>query len=238
LLLLALALKDQDGASIFPLSPIEILWSNLVTSSFLAIGLGIEPAQPDIMTRPPHDLSVGIFTKELIIDKFVYGTALGGLCLMTFAVTTVGRFGWGPSVLGDHCNDSYHDGCDTVYRARGAAYATLTFLLLVTAWEVKHFSRSLFNMHPEHYGGSTSVFKTVWANKFLFWAAIAGFVLVFPILYIPVINVAVFKHMGLGWEWGPVAASVVIYIAIVESWKALKRKFRMGGYKTVEAGTV
>lgn len=238
LLLLALAIKDHNGSSVFPLSPIEILWSNLVTSSFLAIGLGIEPAQPDIMTRPPHNLSVGIFTRELIIDKFVYGTALGGLCLMTYSVTTVGRWGWGQTVLGDECNDSFNDGCETVYRARGATYATLTFLLLVTAWEVKHFTRSLFNMEPERYSGVTSVFKTLWANQFLFWSAVAGFVLVFPIVYIPVINVHVFKHMGLGWEWGPVAASIVAYVAIVEVWKAVKRRFGMGGHKKVDASAV
>src|SRR5690606_15205061 len=61
LLLIGLAFKDPHGISVFPLSPLEILWANLVTSSFLALGLGIEAAQPDIMQRPPHDLSVGVF---------------------------------------------------------------------------------------------------------------------------------------------------------------------------------
>ena len=48
LLLVALAFKDASGNSVFPLSPLEILWANLVTSSFLALGLGLEEAQPDI----------------------------------------------------------------------------------------------------------------------------------------------------------------------------------------------
>lgn len=40
LLLIALAFKDSAGNSVFPLSPLEILWINLITSSFLALGLG------------------------------------------------------------------------------------------------------------------------------------------------------------------------------------------------------
>jgi Na+-exporting ATPase len=83
LLLIGLAFRDIDGNSVFPLAPVEILYANLVTSSFLAIGLGLERAQHDIMLRPPHDLKVGVFTRELIIDKMVYGTIMGSLCLVS-----------------------------------------------------------------------------------------------------------------------------------------------------------
>lgn len=62
LLLIALAFKDNDGSSVFPLSLLEILWANMVTSSFLALGLGREEAQVDIMNRPPRDTPVGVFT--------------------------------------------------------------------------------------------------------------------------------------------------------------------------------
>lgn len=73
LLLVALAFQDSDGNSVFPLSPLEILWVNMITSSFLALGLGMEEKTSDIMLRPPHSLRVGVFTKELIIDKFAWG---------------------------------------------------------------------------------------------------------------------------------------------------------------------
>jgi Na+-exporting ATPase len=46
---------------------------NLVTSSFLALGLGMEEASPDIMLRRPHNLRIGVFTRELITDKMIYG---------------------------------------------------------------------------------------------------------------------------------------------------------------------
>lgn len=226
LLLIGLAFKDPQGISVFPLSPLEILWANLVTSSFLALGLGIEKAQPDVMQHPPHDLSVGVFTKELIVDKFVYGTAMGGLCLAAFTIVAYGVAG--PDSLGHGCNKTFTSACDVAFRARATTFATLTFLLLVTAWEAKHFTRSLFNMHPEKYSGPLSVFRTVWQNKFLFGAVAAGFVIVFPVIYLPVVNRVVFKHDAITWEWGIAAACVLVYIAIVESWKAIKRRFGLG----------
>ncbi|KAL1960577.1 hypothetical protein VTO42DRAFT_7156 [Malbranchea cinnamomea] len=228
LLLIALSFKDDDGSSVFPLSPLEILWANLITSSFLAIGLGLEESQTDIMYRPPHDLHVGVFTRELIIDKMIYGTFMGGLCLLSF-VTVV--YGAGNGDLGNDCNQDYNDTCDVVFRARATTFASLSFLLLVTAWEVKHFSRSLFNLDPIRYSGRFSIFAALWRNRFLFWAVIAGLTIAFPLIYIPVVNRVVFKHMGITWEWGIVGACVVIYLALVESWKAVKRAFGIGSGK-------
>ncbi|KAK4231880.1 hypothetical protein QBC38DRAFT_464814 [Podospora fimiseda] len=227
LLLIGLSFKDEFGVSVFPLSPLEILWANLVTSSFLALGLGLEEAQPDVMQRPPHSLATGIFTKELIIDKFVYGTAMGALCLASFSSVAYSGLS-GSDGLGYKCNEDYSDVCGTAFKARATTFATLTFLLLVTAWEAKHFTRSLFNMHPEKYTGFTSVFKTIWSNTFLWWAVSAGFIICFPVIYLPTVNRVVFKHEAITWEWGIVAACVVVYICIVEAWKAGKRKRGMG----------
>ncbi|KAJ5155359.1 hypothetical protein N7492_008162 [Penicillium capsulatum] len=230
LLLIALAFKDTGGDSVFPLSPLEILWANLVTSSFLAVGLGLEESQPDIMYRPPHDLRIGVFTRELIVDKMIYGTFMGSLCLVSFVCVIYGA-GRGTADLGDGCNEDYNERCDAVFRARATTYATLTFLLLVTAWEVKHFSRSLFNMDPVRFPQRCSIFHTLWRNRFLFWAVIAGFVIAFPVIYLPVVNEAVFKHHAISWEWGVVVGCTAIYLVCVESWKAVKRAFGIGSGK-------
>lgn len=67
-LLVGLAFKDSTDLSIFPLSPVEILWVIMITSSLPAMGLGMEPPAPDVMSRPPHNVKVGIFTLEVFID--------------------------------------------------------------------------------------------------------------------------------------------------------------------------
>jgi Na+-exporting ATPase len=228
LLLIALAFKDEQGSSVFPLSPLEILWTNLITSSFLAIGLGLEEAQPDIMYRPPHDLKIGVFTRELITDKMIYGAAMGSLCLVAFVSVT---YGYGNGHLGVQCNQGWNSTCDIVFRARATTYATLTFLLLITAWEVKHFSRSLFHLDPIRYPGPFSIFPVLWRNRFLFWAVFAGFVLAFPVVYVPVVNRVVFKHHAITWEWGIVFGCVAVYLMLVESWKAVKRAFGIASGK-------
>jgi Na+-exporting ATPase len=177
------------------------------------------------MLRPPHSLRVGVFTRELIVDKMIYGFFMGSLCLAAF-VSVV--YGAGDGNLGTHCNESYNSTCELTFRARATTYATLSFLLLVTAWEVKHFSRSLFNLDPSRHSGPFSVFHALWYNRFLFWAVVAGFLITFPVIYIPFVNTTVFKHKGITWEWGVVFCCVVVYLALVESWKAVKRHFAMG----------
>ena len=223
LLLIGLAFQDRNGVSAFPLSPLEILFANLITSSFLAIGLGLEPASSDIMTRPPHNLRAGVFTKELIVDKFIYGTCMGSLCLVSFVIVV---YAHGDGDLGADCNHSYNETCSLPFRARATAYSILTVLLSIMAWEAKHLTRSLFNMYPEEDDarGVLSVFSTLRRNAFLFWAVCAGLATPFPIVYIPVVNRVVFRHAPLRWEWGLVAGSVVCFVALVESWKAVKRR--------------
>jgi Na+-exporting ATPase len=211
---------------------LEILFANLISSSFLAIGLGLESASSDVMTRPPHSLRAGVFTKELIIDKFIYGTCMGSLCLISFVIVV---YGAGNGDLGDDCNHSYNPTCDLPFRARATAYSILTVLLSIMAWEAKHLTRSLFNMYPEEDPGTFSIINTLLKNRFLFWAVIAGVCTPFPIVYIPVINKVVFRHMPLTWEWGLVLGSVICFVSLVESWKAIKRRMlkkramRMGG---------
>ena len=178
------------------------------------------------MFRPPHDVKKGVFTRELITDKFIYGFFMGSLCLLSFAI--VAYVGPGGGNLGSECNEGYNDTCHVVFRARATTYVTITLLLLVTAWEVKHFSRSLFNMYPKTDQGAPrglSIFPTVWRNHFLFFAVVAGFVSIFPIVYIPLINKAVFKHNVITWEWGISFGAVTIYISAIEIWKAIKRRF-------------
>src|ERR1700748_3320458 len=56
-LLLGLIFKDSSKFSVFPISPVEIMWIIMVTSSFPDMGLGFEAATPNIMRVPPNEVS-------------------------------------------------------------------------------------------------------------------------------------------------------------------------------------
>ncbi|MGB9856554.1 MAG: calcium-translocating P-type ATPase, PMCA-type [Dictyoglomaceae bacterium] len=62
-----------------PLTPLELLWINLITDGFPALALGVEPAEKDIMERKPRSINEGILTKEtwkkLLIDGIFMGIA-------------------------------------------------------------------------------------------------------------------------------------------------------------------
>ena len=51
-----------------PLSPIQLLWINLLTDVLPALGLAMEPAAPDLMTQPPRD------PQEPVISAAEFGT--------------------------------------------------------------------------------------------------------------------------------------------------------------------
>lgn len=57
-LLTGLAFKDGNNVSVFLLTPVEIIWMLLGTGAFSETGLGFETAVPDILVRPPQDVSV------------------------------------------------------------------------------------------------------------------------------------------------------------------------------------
>lgn len=230
-LLIGLAFKDDTGISVFPLAPVEILWIIMITSGFPAMGLGMEVASDDIMTRPPHNRRVGIFTPEVLIDMIIYGSWMAVLCLSSFFLVV---WGFNNGQLGHDCNNVYSSSCEVVFRARSTTFVSLTWFALFLAWEMVHTRRSFFRMEPKPKHPYTLWIRHVWRNPFLFWSIFSGFVTVFPIIYIPVINRKVFKHAPITWEWGIVFIEAALFFAGVEGWKFLKRiYYRRWGEKVV-----
>lgn len=69
-----------------PLLAIQLLWVNLVTDSFPAIGLGLEPVDKNIMKRPPVNPKKGIFADGLLGKVFFEGLMIGILDLIVFII--------------------------------------------------------------------------------------------------------------------------------------------------------
>ncbi|MEM1835341.1 MAG: cation-transporting P-type ATPase [Sulfolobales archaeon] len=67
-----------------PLKPIHLLWVNVTTDALPAIALGLEPAEPDIMSRPPRSPNEGFITKRKMAYYLVMGSIVGGLTLAIY----------------------------------------------------------------------------------------------------------------------------------------------------------
>ncbi len=65
-----------------PLLPLQILWINLVTDGLPALALGVEPAEPDLMQRPPREPGENIFARGLGRHVMWVGLLMG---LLTFS---------------------------------------------------------------------------------------------------------------------------------------------------------
>lgn len=67
-----------------PLISIQLLWINLVTDSFPAIALGMEPVEPDVMERGPKPKNEGLFAHGLGIRTVLQGFLFGFLSLLAY----------------------------------------------------------------------------------------------------------------------------------------------------------
>lgn len=110
-----------------PLLPIQILWVNLATDSLPALALGVEPAEPRGMERPPRPPTEGVLTKRIAGIMLMQGTIIGLL--------TLGAFLFEYLVMGG--------GVD---RARVIAFSTTIFAQNVHAFNVRSDRYSVFQL--------------------------------------------------------------------------------------------
>ena len=69
-----------------PLIAVQLLWVNLVTDSFPAIALGVEPSAKDIMQKKPVSPKKGMFADGLAVKIILEGFMIGSLALLAFVI--------------------------------------------------------------------------------------------------------------------------------------------------------
>jgi Ca2+-transporting ATPase len=78
-----------------PLAPIHILWVNLVTDGLPGVALSAEPAEPDVMRRPPRPRDESLFARGLWQHVVWVGLLIGAVSLLAYV--------WGQAASGgDH----------------------------------------------------------------------------------------------------------------------------------------
>lgn len=103
-----------------PLLPIQLLWVNLVTDSLPAIALGMEPAEENVMERPPRKNTGSLFGDGLGGRILLEGVMIGVLALLAFGIGHV-----------------YFDQEDGYAVGRTMAFAVLSLSQLVHAFNMR-----------------------------------------------------------------------------------------------------
>ncbi|SPQ94861.1 unnamed protein product (mitochondrion) [Plasmodiophora brassicae] len=206
--------RTSSGAAVFPLSPVQILVNNFITGTPSALALGLEKHVYRIMEEAPRPPGAGLFDNELIGDILFFGFVLGALSTTNF-VLVVYILGTGNTTTYD-CNHDYSNACDVIFRARGCLFATLTILMLLHTYNCRRRRESVWNPR---------FFEQAFENPYIAYALAVGIAITLVSLYLPGLNLDVFKQAPIGLvEWGLVALSIVIFIAVSECYKFVKRR--------------
>jgi Ca2+-transporting ATPase len=112
-----------------PLTPILILWINLVTDSLPALALSMDPAEKDIMTRRPRDPKKGFFTKGMSWRIIYQGITIGIITLFAYLI-------------------GFRDGGQQL--GQTMAFAVLGFAQLFHVRNLHSNKRSTFTSNPLH----------------------------------------------------------------------------------------
>jgi magnesium-transporting ATPase (P-type) len=69
---------------VLPLTPVQILWVNMITAVTLALALAFEPSEPGIMERPPRTPGASILNGALIWRISFVSVLIGGATIFVF----------------------------------------------------------------------------------------------------------------------------------------------------------
>lgn len=107
------------------LTPIQILWINLITDTIPAIALGFEKEEKDIMRQKPRNANENIFTPFLILRIIVPAIIK---TIATFLIYFIARKSYGDAV------------------ACGAVFMTLSFIEILFAYVCRSDKKSIFKI--------------------------------------------------------------------------------------------
>ena len=178
------------------LQPVHLLWINLVTDTLPAIALGVEPAEPGIMTHKPRGRQSNFF------DGGVFAAIIYQGILQTILVLAV--YGWGLIFPEHHTQAEIHADALTM------AFATLGLIQLLHAFNVKSVYQSVFKV---------GLFR----NKTFNWAIPVAFVLLMATIVVPGFNNLFHVSHLSTTQWLAVIVGSFLIVVLVELVKAIQR---------------
>jgi len=152
-----------------PFLPIHLLMLNLVTDGFPALALGMEPAEPGVMERPPRP------PKEPIIHREMWWGI--GVQSVLITASTLAAFLIGLFVFPGTIDQA------KIVHAQTFAFTTLVVSELLRALTARSERASLFQLG-------------LWSNKTMLWAIASSLAIILAIIYVPFLD-PVFKMTWL-----------------------------------------
>jgi P-type Ca2+ transporter type 2C len=109
------------------ITPVQILWVNLVTDGLLDITIAMEPKEGDVMLEPPRPRDEPVINREILANTAFVAVIMAAGTLWTYARLNAGL---GP------------------VHARTVAFTTLAMFQVFNALNVRSRTKSLFEVGP------------------------------------------------------------------------------------------
>ena len=185
------------GINITFLTPIMILWINLITDSLPALSLGMEAAEKDVMQHPPRKSGSSLFAGRTGVDIVLQGLIQTGLVMTAFCI--------GCFVING--NDGLHERHD---EAMTMAFVSLALIQLFHSYSMRSLDNSVIN-------------SKLFSNKYLNISFVVGVLLTVLVVVVPPFR-SVFDTAPLnGTEWGISIAVAFAVVPLVELYKLIVR---------------
>jgi P-type Ca2+ transporter type 2C len=111
-----------------PLTPLMILWINLVTNGLPALALGVDPPEAHLMREPPRDPNEGLLRRRDYLGILYVGVVMGAAAVWLYAVKG-------------------HDD-ESLQRTRALAFSLLAISPLFHAWSCRSPVLSVLSTRP------------------------------------------------------------------------------------------
>ncbi|MEH2297115.1 cation-translocating P-type ATPase [Nostoc sp.] len=155
---LTIAAAPLIGLGGVPLTPLQILWMNLVTDGLPALALAVEPPEPDVMERPPFSPRESIFARGL----GSYMIRIG----IIFAIITISLMWWAYQ----HTHAPEYQGDRDAWKTM--VFTTLCIAQMGHAIAIRSNNRLTIEMNP-------------FSNIFVLAAVVVTTILQLMLVYVP-----------------------------------------------------
>jgi P-type Ca2+ transporter type 2C len=111
-----------------PLTPLMILWINLVTNGLPALALGVDPPDAHLMTEPPRRAEDGLLLRRDYAGMLYVGAVMGAAAIALYATAPAGE--------------------EALAHARAMAFSLLALSPLFHAWSCRSPVMSVLSSRP------------------------------------------------------------------------------------------